>query len=192
MLPVTHFRTQYYMPTPKNKPLLSTPKALNRTAATQAKEQLLLFSNDDRVPFAYDHDAVPVWKQAAAFAVHGTEYRLKPVPNNFQSALTRVMKAMVQLHYERNSWQPEVQKLEGSVSVSLKGDIECVVQFWNSDRNDFVGVENRDGTLHFSFPYPDRWADIGLDWLLAECCGCGRFDCDPAPFRRRPCPNANW
>ncbi len=101
------------------------------------------------------------------------------------------MKVLVQLRHERDSWLSHLQKTERPISLSLKNDTECFVRLWGTDQNDFVGVRNLNGTLHFHFPHSDLWVDIGLDWLVAEHCRCGHIDCDPAPFTRLPYPKAN-
>lgn len=159
----------------------------------QTNGQLCLFSDDQRVRFSFYHDATAVWQgRTAIFIVAGTQYRLKPIPKMPEPALVRVMKTTVQLHHERDSWRPTLQKAGDVIGHTLKDGTQCVISLWATTQNRFVGVLNEGGVLHFHFPHPDRWADIGLDWLLAERCGCGRFDCDPAPFRRLPCPDADW
>jgi len=158
-----------------------------------ANKQISLFPHDERVPFSFYHDATPTWNgPSAAFIVSGTEYRLKPIPTNPATALEHTMKAMVQLHHDRDSWRPKLQTTGNAVKHTLKDGTQCVITVWGTVKNRFVGVRNDDGTLHFNLPHPDQWADVGLEWLHAERCGCGRFDCDPAPFRRLTCPNADW
>ncbi|KVN59744.1 hypothetical protein WM03_24720 [Burkholderia ubonensis] len=159
----------------------------------QTNGQLCLFSDDRRVCFSFDHDATAVWQGGAAiFVVAGTQYRLKPIPKMPELALVRVMEMMVRLHHERDSWRPTLQKAGDVIEHTLKDGTQCVVALWEEVQNPFVGVQSTKGILHFRFPPPEQWANIGLDWLLAERCGCGRFDCDPAPFRRLPCPDAAW
>lgn len=162
------------------------PAQKNRMAG-----QLCLFSDDPRVRFSFHHDATAIWQgQSAIFVVAGTQYRLKPIPTMPELALVRVMKMMVQLHHERDSWRPKLQKVGNGVEHRLKDGTQCVIALWGKVQNSFIGVSNEEGILHFHFPPPDQWPDIGLDWLLAERCDCGRFDCDPAPFRRFACPHA--
>lgn len=177
------------MPISKSEPIPESASSL--TAPPLAGEQLRLFTSDERMPFSVHEDAQPVWTQAAMFNVHGTEYRLKPVPQTPFGAMTLAMKVMVQLQHERDSWLPRLKVLGEAIPLSLKDGTECVVCVWADEQPYFVGVEKLGGKLRFCFPHPDRWADIHLDWLAAERCRCGRFDCDPAPFRRLACPNAD-
>ncbi|WP_157977943.1 hypothetical protein [Paraburkholderia kururiensis] len=178
------------------KKLIQSQKAVQSQKNAQKNRvtgQLRLFSDDPRVPFSFHHDAAAAWQGGAAiFVVAGTQYRLKPIPTMPEPALVRVMKIMVQLHHERDSWRPRLQRVGSAAEHTLKDGTQCVIALWEATENPFVGVASQEGVLHFHFPPPDRWADIGLDWLLAERCGCGRFNCDPAPFRRLPCPEADW
>lgn len=173
----------------KSEPIPESASSLS--APPRAGEQLRLFTSDERMPFSVHDDAQPVWMRAAMFNVYGTEYRLKPVPQAPFGAMTLTMKVMVQLQHERGSWLPRLKVQGEAIPLSLKDGTECVVCIWAGDQPHFVGVENHGGKLLFRFPHPDRWADIHLDWLAAERCRCGRFDCDPAPFRRLACPNAD-
>ena len=142
------------MHTIKKKP---RPKKNTRNAKfpvpAGGTHQLRLFSNDVAQP----SNELPI-----AFVVHGTEFRLKPAPTNPQAALIRVMNVMIQLHQQRDSWVPQMQTLKHPVSLFLENDVECFVCLWDSDQNDFVGVRNLNGKLHFHFPHPDRWIAIGL------------------------------
>jgi len=175
----------------KSEPLPKSASSPKLPARPQAGGQLCLFSSDERMPFSVYEDAKPVWTHAAMFNVCGTEYRLKPVPQVPLGAMTLAMKVMVQLQHERDSWLPLLRAPGEEIRLSLKDGTECVVCIWAGDQPHFVGVENHGGKLRFCFPLPDRWADIHLDWLAAERCRCGRFDCDPAPFRRLACPDAD-
>lgn len=166
----------------KNKPHQKNTRVSKRSACERDSRQLSLFSGDVEQP---------THEQTAAFVVGGTEYRLKPAPTNPRAALLRVMRVVVQLRQERDSWLSQLQKLERPISLSLKSDTECFVRLWNTDQNDFVGVRNLNGTLHFHFPHSNRWVDIGLDWLVTERCRCGHIECPPAPFRPLPCSKAN-
>ncbi|MGF6611869.1 hypothetical protein OKW45_006791 [Paraburkholderia sp. WSM4175] len=171
----------------------NTARPQNSSHRDQANGQLRLFSDDERVGFSFQHDATLVCQGLSAiFVASGTQYRLKPIPKMPETALARVMMTMVQLHHERDSWRPNLQKAGDVIEHTLKSGPQCVIALWGKVQNRFVGVLNEEGLLQFHFPHPDQWADIGLDWLLAERCGCGRFDCDPAPFRRLPCPEADW
>jgi len=141
------------MHTRKKKPRPKNTRIAKFPAPEGDTYQLRLFSGDV---------AQPSGELPMAFVMHGTEFRLKPAPTNPQGAVIRVMKVMGQLRQQRDSWLPQLQTLERPVSLFLKNDAECFVCLWDSDQNDFVGVRNLNGKLHFHFPHPDRWMDIGL------------------------------
>ncbi|WP_146166191.1 hypothetical protein [Trinickia symbiotica] len=175
----------------KSEPLPKFSSKPKLRALPQIGGQLCLFPNDERKPFSAHDDAQPVWTHVAMFNVCGTEYRLKPVPQAPLRAMTLTMNVMVQLQHERDSWLPRLKLPGEAITLSLKDGTECVVCICEGEQQHFVGVEKHGGKLRFCFPPPGRWADIHLDWLAAERCRCGRFDCDPAPFRRLACPEAD-
>jgi len=162
------------------------------TKDAQNHDQYSLFPNDEMGLLDCDRDASLLRRCVFRVTLAGSPFRFKPAPKDKLCAKKLVLEAMVAFQHRRHEWMPSLAHLDEPFCFNLPRETRCEFQLWTAAQDaDFVGAHYRAvDELIIYLPAPKRWKKLSLDWLTTPRCRCGSYDCDPAPFLRRFCPNA--
>ncbi|KGS60102.1 hypothetical protein [Burkholderia pseudomallei] len=159
---------------------------------TQHHDQYFLFPHDEKTSLESDRDVSVVRHHVFRSTLAGSPFRFKPAPKDKVFAKKLVLEAMVGFQHRRYEWLPSLAHFDEPFCFDLPRETRCVFQLWTAAQDaDFVGAHYRAvDELVIYLPHPQRWKKLSLDWLATPRYRCGSYNCDPAPFLRRSCPNA--
>lgn len=159
---------------------------------TQNHGQYLLLPHEEQASLSSDCDTGLTRHHVLRSTLAGSPFRFKPAPKDKVFAKNLVLEAMVEFQHRRREWMPSLAHFDGPFCFDLPRGTRCVFRLWTMAQDaDFVGAHySATDKLTIYLPRPRRWRTLSLDWLAIPRCRCGSYDCDPAPFRRFPCPNA--